>query len=197
MLLVKSRAILSASARQILISQTKASFATSKLLSSADPSIDSRILEVGPWPKTQAERLAAARKYNLIPEDYQPYPEGEGFGDYPHLALIGNINRDQYDDYDDFTDHRFYGEPYHRDADVVYHERLNPKFYDDPPVSFFKMFIVIVGMVTSACTAVLVPQHYQLHFNLPYKMEPSYEEKRSNLVMYDFPEPSSHHGHHH
>lgn len=27
------------------------------------------------WPKTEAERVAAAKKYNMLPEEYKPYPE--------------------------------------------------------------------------------------------------------------------------
>ncbi|KAG9464546.1 hypothetical protein GDO78_019774 [Eleutherodactylus coqui] len=33
----------------------------------------------GPYPKTKAERAAAAKKYNMILEDYKPYPDnGQG-----------------------------------------------------------------------------------------------------------------------
>merc|ERR1712141_609787 len=48
----------------------------------------------GPYPETEEERLAAAKKYGLIPEDYEPYPnDGQwneaigphGLGDYPNL----------------------------------------------------------------------------------------------------------------
>ncbi|KAL7856556.1 hypothetical protein SRHO_G00154550 [Serrasalmus rhombeus] len=40
----------------------------------------------GPYPKTPEERAAAAKKYNMMLEDYQPYPDdGRGYGDYPML----------------------------------------------------------------------------------------------------------------
>jgi NADH dehydrogenase (ubiquinone) 1 beta subcomplex subunit 8 len=29
----------------------------------------------GPYPKTQAEREAAAKKYGLHPSEYEPYPD--------------------------------------------------------------------------------------------------------------------------
>lgn len=33
----------------------------------------------GPYPKTPEERAAAAKKYNLTIEDYEPYPDkGDG-----------------------------------------------------------------------------------------------------------------------
>lgn len=28
-----------------------------------------------PYPKNEAERIAAAKKYNMLPEEYQPYPD--------------------------------------------------------------------------------------------------------------------------
>lgn len=35
----------------------------------------------GPYPKTPEERAAAAKKYNLRVEDYEPYSDrGEGYG---------------------------------------------------------------------------------------------------------------------
>ena len=46
----------------------------------------------GPYPRTKEERLAAAKKYNLEPEDYKPFPEdgylGMGLGDYPDLPRV-------------------------------------------------------------------------------------------------------------
>lgn len=41
----------------------------------------------GPYPKTPEERAAAAKKYNLRAEDYEPYPDnGEG------LVLFSGVN---------------------------------------------------------------------------------------------------------
>ncbi|XP_050564030.1 NADH dehydrogenase [ubiquinone] 1 beta subcomplex subunit 8, mitochondrial-like [Cygnus atratus] len=42
----------------------------------------------GPYPRTPEERAAAAKKYNMRVEDYQPYPDdGLGYGDYPMLQI--------------------------------------------------------------------------------------------------------------
>merc|ERR1711981_1508257 len=50
----------------------------------------------GPYPETEEERLAAAKKYGLIPEDYEPYPnDGQwneaigphGLGDYLPISV--------------------------------------------------------------------------------------------------------------
>lgn len=51
----------------------------------------------GPYPKTEEERLAAAKKYGLLPEEYEPYPDdGLGYGDYPKLPDIGQDSKSEY-----------------------------------------------------------------------------------------------------
>lgn len=48
-----------------------------------------------PYPKTQKERLEAAKRYGLLPHEYEPYPDdGMGKGDYPHLPDIGADSKD-------------------------------------------------------------------------------------------------------
>lgn len=56
----------------------------------------------GPYPKTEAERAAAAKKYNLLPEEYKPYADnGLGYGDYPALhGGLGVEARDPFYPYD-------------------------------------------------------------------------------------------------
>ncbi|RNA29380.1 NADH dehydrogenase [ubiquinone] 1 beta subcomplex subunit mitochondrial [Brachionus plicatilis] len=66
----------------------------------------------GPYPKTEAERIAAAKKYGLKPEDYEPYPDnGFGFGDYPNLGSVSTDMKSDWGDYDDPYLKRNYGEP--------------------------------------------------------------------------------------
>lgn len=60
----------------------------------------------GKFPETEAERAAAAKKYNLHPSEYRPYPnDGLGFGDYPHLPDSPIEAKDPYYPYD-FPEHR-------------------------------------------------------------------------------------------
>ena len=55
----------------------------------------------GPYPKTDAERIAAAKKYGLLPQDYEPYPDdGFGYGDYPKLPLVSTDQKDPFHDWD-------------------------------------------------------------------------------------------------
>lgn len=64
----------------------------------------------GPVPKTEEERAAAAKKYNLIPEDYEVNDEELGYGDYPKLPPVGMDARDPYEDLDYHYHRRNYGE---------------------------------------------------------------------------------------
>ena len=64
------------------------------------------------YPETEAERRAAAKKYGLLPEDYTPLPnDGTGHGDYPQFPLIGEEQKDPYEDWDDPVLKRNFGEP--------------------------------------------------------------------------------------
>ncbi|ESN98031.1 hypothetical protein HELRODRAFT_84818, partial [Helobdella robusta] len=66
----------------------------------------------GPYPKTEKERLAAAKKYNLVPQDYKPYPDdGMGYGDYPMLPHKCSEARDPNEIWDIPHVRRNYGEP--------------------------------------------------------------------------------------
>lgn len=90
----------------------------------------------GPYPTTDEERRAAAKKYGLLPEDYKPYPDdgrslrgnnwlkqilidnlsqnwkftGAGLGDYPHLPDIPVEQRDITYPYDNPEMRRNFGE---------------------------------------------------------------------------------------
>uniref|UniRef100_A0A8C5YJL5 NADH dehydrogenase [ubiquinone] 1 beta subcomplex subunit 8, mitochondrial n=1 Tax=Microcebus murinus TaxID=30608 RepID=A0A8C5YJL5_MICMU len=55
----------------------------------------------GPYPRTPEERAAAAKKYNMRVEDYEPYPDdGMGYGDYPKLPDRSQHERDPWYDWD-------------------------------------------------------------------------------------------------
>merc|ERR1712002_639059 len=79
----------------------------------------------GPYPVTPEERAAAARKYGLRPDEYEPYPDdGTGKGDYPKLPIISAEARDPYRDWDHPEHRRGFGEPIHADADMYGLDRL-------------------------------------------------------------------------
>lgn len=47
----------------------------------------------------------------MIPEDYEPYPEEEGYGDYPMFKQFHNESRDPFEPYDYWCLKRNFGEP--------------------------------------------------------------------------------------
>ncbi|KAF6026188.1 NDUFB8 [Bugula neritina] len=78
-----------------------------------------------PYPKTQAEREAAAKKYGLRVEDYEPYDpyKDPGYGDYPKVGWIGASHKDPYQDYDFPHMGTDYKEVLHPDADLATYDR--------------------------------------------------------------------------
>uniref|UniRef100_T1JCK7 NADH dehydrogenase [ubiquinone] 1 beta subcomplex subunit 8, mitochondrial n=1 Tax=Strigamia maritima TaxID=126957 RepID=T1JCK7_STRMM len=101
----------------------------------------------GPYPKTPAERAAAAKKYGLLPEDYEPYPDdGLGLGDYPKLPVVSGDHRDPFGDWDFPRQKRNFGEIIHADVDSHGEDRidLNLKTY---PAANTKALIFISTMV--------------------------------------------------
>ncbi|KAG8194946.1 hypothetical protein JTE90_021407 [Oedothorax gibbosus] len=97
----------------------------------------------GPYPRTEEERLAAAKKYNLIPEDYEPYPEDEGMGDYPMFKKFHNESRDQFEPYDYWCLKRNFGEPVHTDVDIFQEDKIN--FQLKMPFPLWQQFIYLMG----------------------------------------------------
>jgi len=87
----------------------------------------------GPYPKTEAERLAAAKKYGLLPQDYEPYPDdGTGYGDYPKLPVVSADARDPFYNWDYPDQKRNYGETLNVDWDKYIEERITsaPQRFD-------------------------------------------------------------------
>lgn len=63
--------------------------------------------KAGPFPKTEKEQLAAAKKYYLLPEEYKPYADdGLGYGDYPKVGYgLGVEAKDVYYPWD-YPEHK-------------------------------------------------------------------------------------------
>merc|ERR1712055_653918 len=102
----------------------------------------------GPYPKTEAERIAAAKKYNMLPEDYKPYPDdGWGYGDYPMIEAISMEARDPFECYDDPHNARNYGEVMHIAIDQYDYTKINMQFRDkiSMPQKFAVFFTMWLG----------------------------------------------------
>ncbi|XP_029464938.1 NADH dehydrogenase [ubiquinone] 1 beta subcomplex subunit 8, mitochondrial isoform X1 [Rhinatrema bivittatum] len=80
----------------------------------------------GSYPKTPEERAAAAKKYNMRVEDYEPYPnDGMGYGDYPKLPEKSQHERDPWYSWDHPDLRRNWGEPMHWDFDMYLRTRVD------------------------------------------------------------------------
>ncbi|KAI1301226.1 NADH dehydrogenase [ubiquinone] 1 beta subcomplex subunit 8, mitochondrial [Halotydeus destructor] len=102
----------------------------------------------GPPPTTKEEREAAAKKYNLIPEDYDVYHPSEGYGDYPKLTPVGQDARDPYDDFDMHYRRRNYGEMLNLDYDLYTSERHDPNIkLKYKPWQMFAGFFGFIGTI--------------------------------------------------
>lgn len=67
----------------------------------------------GPYPKTEEERLKAAKKYGMQPEDYKPWENHDkwGSGDYPEIQPIGEDLKSEYEVWDDKSTKTNFNEP--------------------------------------------------------------------------------------
>lgn len=153
---------------------------------------------VGPYPKTKEERERAAKKYNLLPEDYEPFDELEGWGDYPNLPAIGGFNRDPYDDFDDVLNNRFYGEPYHMHADLYYWERIDPHEKEKRRMSDWVAFPIFCSLFVALPAIYLVMHYLKIDINNPWKQRPKMRGPfPPKVILYEFPpSPNDDAGHH-
>ncbi|KAG5881865.1 hypothetical protein JTB14_022450 [Gonioctena quinquepunctata] len=79
-----------------------------------------------PYPQTKAEREAAAEKYQLPVEEYQPYPDnGQGLGDYPKLPMISADSKDPFYPWDSPELKRNFSETLHADFDMIREDRYD------------------------------------------------------------------------
>ncbi|KAK7074750.1 NADH dehydrogenase 1 beta subcomplex subunit 8 ndufb8 [Halocaridina rubra] len=137
----------------------------------------------GPYPVTPEERAAAARKYGLHPDDYEPYPDdGLGRGDYPKLPIISGEARDPFRDWDYPEYRRNFGEPIHADADMYGLDRIDGT--TKPRFSPYQQAAAFFGVI-AACFAIYIylddkklhrpvlPKQYPGDGNVHYTFEPA------------------------
>ncbi|KAG5262751.1 hypothetical protein AALO_G00278470 [Alosa alosa] len=99
----------------------------------------------GSYPKTPEEIAAAAKKYNMTVQDYQPYPDdGMGFGDYPKLPDRSQSERDPWYSWDHPDLRRNWGEPMHWDFDMFIRNRVDTS---PTPMDWRTMSGTLLGFV--------------------------------------------------
>ncbi|XP_010331477.3 NADH dehydrogenase [ubiquinone] 1 beta subcomplex subunit 8, mitochondrial [Saimiri boliviensis] len=99
----------------------------------------------GPYPRTPEERAAAAKKYNMRVEDYEPYPDdGMGYGDYPKLPDRSQHERDPWYDWDQPDLRVNWGETMHWDIDMYNRNRVDTS---PTPISWDVMWKQLLSFV--------------------------------------------------
>ncbi|KAH8397485.1 hypothetical protein KR222_007733 [Zaprionus bogoriensis] len=138
------------------------SLCLAKKLSAANPALPLQVARTlagwnkdykpAPYPKTEKEREAAAKKYYLLPEEYKPYADnGLGYGDYPKVGGgLGIEAKDNYYPYD-FPEHkRNLHEPISADHDLYSEDRYSQPDYLRYSTSYY--LLTFLG-VMSGCLA--------------------------------------------
>lgn len=152
----------------------------------------------GPYPKTESERIAAAKKYNLLPEEYEPYdPEKWEFsyGDYPHLPNRFTKDQDPYYAWDYINYRKGYGETWHVHTELYrpysIHCRQELNGYD-VTVSFLQLCL-IYGLACGLASAYCYWTHYIFEgitrFKEPHRIFPGetyYHYPNSNTKVYEW-----------
>ncbi|KAL0895957.1 hypothetical protein ABMA27_011959 [Loxostege sticticalis] len=114
----------------------------------------------GAYPKTPEERAAAAKKYGMTIEEYQPYPEEMGYGDYPKLPDIGADSRDPHYPYDNPEFKRNFNEPIHASAEIFGEDRYDPAMR--PRFSVGRQWTWFLGVVGGSMALYFYLEDYKM-----------------------------------
>ncbi|XP_054159063.1 NADH dehydrogenase [ubiquinone] 1 beta subcomplex subunit 8, mitochondrial-like [Oppia nitens] len=135
----------------------------------------------GHYPKTQEEREAAAKKYNLIPEDYEPYPEGTGYGDYPNLPPVGQDARDPHEDFDYHYRRRNFGETLNINYEIYTSDRHNPN--EELRYPIWAMYAFPISIFLGIYLIGLAGDYWDLRVSYPVKPK---QFPKSGITHYTF-----------
>ncbi|XP_796479.1 NADH dehydrogenase [ubiquinone] 1 beta subcomplex subunit 8, mitochondrial [Strongylocentrotus purpuratus] len=115
----------------------------------------------GPYPETPEERAAAAKKYGMRVEDYEPYADdGWGWGDYPKLKKQHADDRDPHGDWDFPEDRRNWGEVMHIEQDLFVRQRPNA-YKQNRKIPLWKQSMILGGILTTLATLGILGNKYK------------------------------------
>uniref|UniRef100_T1I6Q6 Uncharacterized protein n=1 Tax=Rhodnius prolixus TaxID=13249 RepID=T1I6Q6_RHOPR len=114
------------------ILNTRLIYHLSKRSFSATPSILAhwnKDWKPGKYPTTEEEKLAAAKKYGLLPQEYEPVPDdGHGSGDYPGFKPYSVESRDPFYPWDYPEYRRNFNEALHEDFNLYGQDRYDVNY---------------------------------------------------------------------
>ncbi|GAB1597326.1 NADH dehydrogenase [ubiquinone] 1 beta subcomplex subunit 8, mitochondrial-like [Argonauta hians] len=118
----------------------------------------------GQFPETKEERDKAAKKYGLLPEDYEPYPnDGTGLGDYPKLPPVSAEGRDPYINWDMPEIKRNFGEPMHAEANWMTEDRMSPDVIRAGRYSMLEQALALFGLFGGLMFITYLSSYVVLH----------------------------------
>ncbi|KAF6203773.1 hypothetical protein GE061_002108 [Apolygus lucorum] len=101
----------------------------------------------GPYPRTEEERVAAAKKYGLMKEEYIPIPDdGDGAGDYPQFKPYSVQGRDPHYPWDFPEYRRNFNETMHENFNMYTEEKWNVEMKPRWPMRYMlAAFLTVMG----------------------------------------------------
>lgn len=141
----------------------------------------------GPYPHTKEERERAAKRYGLLPEDYEPYPDdGTAPGDYPNLPAYSAHHRDLFTHYEHRQLTRHFGEPVQMNADFYRLGYLDPNDanYWQWRVPLWKQLAFFFGVVLGTFGLLAIGNRYPYYPPLMAKQFP-YDKKGQKHYLFE------------
>ncbi|KAL0275964.1 UNVERIFIED_CONTAM: hypothetical protein PYX00_003660 [Menopon gallinae] len=121
----------------------------------------------GPFPKTEEEKIAAAKKYGLLREEYEPYAHGCA-GDYPDLPTVSVDQRDDYVSWTDTYHKRMFNDPIHANEYFLLNSRMSTEKFRYSGLYMFSFLIGMTLLVGLPMTNWLEPKTYYPRFEKQY-----------------------------
>ncbi|XP_072935110.1 NADH dehydrogenase [ubiquinone] 1 beta subcomplex subunit 8, mitochondrial [Epargyreus clarus] len=124
----------------------------------------------GPYPRTPEERAAAAKRYGMTVEEYQPYPEEMCYGDYPKLPDIGGDSKDPHYPYDYPDLKRNFNEPIHARQEIIGEDRYDISMRPITPV--WNQWLWFFGVMGGLYSLYAYLENYKFGRPVTYKHYP-------------------------
>ncbi|XP_044761284.1 NADH dehydrogenase [ubiquinone] 1 beta subcomplex subunit 8, mitochondrial [Coccinella septempunctata] len=157
-------------AKTINNSLSKLTLANSKVVLSSVRHHWNKDFKPGPYPKTEAERLAAAKRYGLDPSEYEPYrDDGTGYGDYPKFKAESGDSRDPFYPWDNPEFKRNYNENMHVQFDLIREDRydVNARHIS----SCVEQYLQLIGTLSGFFLLIWIGEQFKaFHPILPKQM---------------------------
>ncbi|PAA77055.1 hypothetical protein BOX15_Mlig019503g2 [Macrostomum lignano] len=141
----------------------------------------------GPYPRTKEERDRAAKRYGLLPEDYEPFPDdGNAPGDYPNLPAYSAHHRDLFANYEHRQLTRHYGEPMHINAELYRLGFVDPNNADywHWRMPYWKQLLLLVTAVASVFGLLSIGNRYRYFPPVMAKQFP-YDKKGQKHYLFE------------